>query len=138
MTRAQLNPVMAQEEPPSVIEETKSLQVTPRRLPFVEAMINDIMTKALVDSGATHNFLFEKKASRLRLKFVQTSNRIKAINSETQMGIWEDKLNFLILQMDDFDVILGVDFTKKVKAKVGIFLHYNGLIICRGDQSCFM
>ncbi|CAA6656247.1 unnamed protein product [Spirodela intermedia] len=38
--------------------------------------------------------------------------------------------------MDDFNVNLGVDFM--VKAKVGIFLHYNRLTICGGEQSCFV
>ncbi|CAA7404633.1 unnamed protein product [Spirodela intermedia] len=111
-------------------------------------MIDDIMTRVLVDSRATHNFLYERKASSLQLKLTQTSNKIKAINFEAQssiglarqvktwMGVWEDKLNFLVLQMDDFDIILGADFT--IKAKIGIFLHYNDLIICGGDQSYFV
>ncbi|CAA7403247.1 unnamed protein product [Spirodela intermedia] len=33
--------------------------------------------------------------------------------------------------MDDFNIILCIDFV--VKSKVRIFFHYNNLIIYRGD-----
>ncbi|CAA6667814.1 unnamed protein product [Spirodela intermedia] len=91
-------------------------------------MIDDIMTRVLVDSRATHNFLYERKATQ---SSIGLARQVK-----TWMGVWEDKLNFLVLQMDDFDIILGADFT--IKAKIGIFLHYNDLIICGGDQSYFV
>lgn len=45
-------------------------------------------------------------------------------------------LDFLVLKMDDFDVILGVNFS--IHAKVDIFYHYKRLIICGGEQLCFV
>ncbi|RVW59557.1 Retrovirus-related Pol polyprotein from transposon 297 [Vitis vinifera] len=40
--------------------------------------------KALVDSGATHNFVATKEATRLVLKLEEGTNQIKAVNSKTQ------------------------------------------------------
>lgn len=96
-----------------------------------------------MDSITIHNFLSIREAGRLGLSLVQLANYIKAMNFMivTPIGLtkyvitkvrqWKDMLDFLVLQMDDFDVILGVDFT--VHTKVGIFLHYNGLIIYGGE-----
>ncbi|CAA7398858.1 unnamed protein product [Spirodela intermedia] len=44
------------------------------------------------------------------------------------MGVWKDKLDFLVLWMENFDVILGADFA--VKAKPRIFFNYNSLLLC--------
>ncbi|CAA7406816.1 unnamed protein product [Spirodela intermedia] len=109
MTRAQLNPVLAQDQLSLVIEEA------PRKLLFVEAIINSTPTNVLVDSGATHKFLLEKEVHCLELSLVCTNNKIK---------------------MDDFDVIVGANFVTKAKAR--IFLHYNGILICRGKHSYFV
>lgn len=88
------------------------------------------------------------EACRLELRLVQSANCIKVVNLAaitpfglargiaTKVSQQQDMLDFLILQMGNFDVILGADFA--VCAKVGIFMHYNGLIICKGDQPCFM
>ncbi|CAA6662799.1 unnamed protein product [Spirodela intermedia] len=78
---SRLNPILAQNQPPPVIEEAL------RKLLFVEAIINSTSTKALVDSRVTHNFLSEKEAHRLGLSLVRTNNKIKAINSEAQTSV---------------------------------------------------
>ncbi|CAA6669844.1 unnamed protein product [Spirodela intermedia] len=77
MTRAQLNPVLAQDQLSLVIEEE-----APRKLLFVEAIINSTPTNVLVDSGATHKFLLEKEVHCLELSLVCTNNKIKVINSK--------------------------------------------------------
>ncbi|KAL6329429.1 hypothetical protein AAG906_020862 [Vitis piasezkii] len=40
--------------------------------------------KASVDSGATHNFVATREATRLGLKLEEDTSRIKAVNSEAQ------------------------------------------------------
>ncbi|CAA6654883.1 unnamed protein product [Spirodela intermedia] len=116
MARARLNPILAQDQPPPVIEEVphlntiqlmnvvqvKAIHEALMKLLFVEAIINSTPMKALVDLGATHNFLLEKEAHCLGLSLICTNNKIKAINSKaqtsvglaqhvkTQMGTWED------------------------------------------------
>ncbi|CAA7397480.1 unnamed protein product [Spirodela intermedia] len=101
MVRARLNPVLTQDQPSLVIEEiphlntiqllnvvqVKAIQEAPRKLLFVEAIINSTPTKALVDSKATHNFLLEKEAHHLGLNLVHTNDKIKAINSEVQISV---------------------------------------------------
>ena len=39
---------------------------------------------ALVDSGATHNFVSTREAARLGLKLVQDDSKLKAVNSQAQ------------------------------------------------------
>ncbi|CAA6670242.1 unnamed protein product [Spirodela intermedia] len=116
---------------------------------MARAQLNPILAQEYIGRlRATHNFLSKKEAHCLRLNLVHTNNKIKTINFEvqtsvrlaqhvkTQMGTWEDQLDFLMLQMDDFDVIFGADFATKAKAR--IFLHYNGILICGGKHSCFV
>ncbi|CAA7399212.1 unnamed protein product [Spirodela intermedia] len=86
MTKARLNPILAQNQPPPVIEEVPHLN-TIQLLNVVQAIINSTSTKALVDSRVTHNFLSEKEAHRLGLSLVRTNNKIKAINSEAQTSV---------------------------------------------------
>ncbi|KAA0056135.1 Asp_protease_2 domain-containing protein [Cucumis melo var. makuwa] len=52
----------------------------------------------MVDSSATHNFITEAEARRLRLRWEKDSGRMKAMNSVA------------LPVMDDFDVVLGMEF----------------------------
>ncbi|KAA0053837.1 uncharacterized protein E5676_scaffold352G007170 [Cucumis melo var. makuwa] len=53
-----------------------------RGLVYVDTWINQKPTKStMVDSGATHNFITEIEARRLRLHWEKDSGRIKAMNS---------------------------------------------------------
>lgn len=97
-------------------------------LMYVEAKINNKPTLALVDSGATNNFITEDEARRLGLKVVQGGGVMKAVNSPTtplagivqganiQLGTWSGKVNFSVARMDDFKLVLGLDFMRKVNA----------------------
>ncbi|KAE8724094.1 hypothetical protein F3Y22_tig00010927pilonHSYRG00135 [Hibiscus syriacus] len=50
--------------------KAKSLTPTPSNgLMYVEALINEKLTRAMVDTGATHNFVSKDKANRLGLKY---------------------------------------------------------------------
>ena len=49
---------------------------------YVHVMINGIRVKAMVDSGATHNFVATSEASRLGLKLVDDDSWIKDVNSK--------------------------------------------------------
>ena len=50
----------------------------------VHAVVNGVQVKALVDSGATHNFVATREATRLGLKLEEDTSRIKAVNSKAQ------------------------------------------------------
>ena len=69
---------------------------------------------------------------------------MKAVNSEAKpiaglakdvtlrLGQWSGLCNFMVVPLDDFEVIMGIDFF--VKAKVTIMPHLGGIFI--GDEHC--
>ena len=105
----------------------------------VHAVVNGVQVKALVDGGATHNFVATKEATRLVLKLEEDTNRIKAVNSKAQkiqgvaknilmqIGEWKDTCNLLCVPLDNFDLIIDVDFL--LRAKVALIPHLGGLMV---------
>ena len=114
----------------------------------VHVLLNGIRVKAMVDSGATHNFVATSEASRLNLKLVEDDSPIKAVNSKAQkiQGIAKDvllqvgeckgKINLLCVPLDDFNLILGIDFF--LKSKAALIPHLGGLMILEEKQPCFV
>ena len=119
-----------------------------KTLMHVQVLINGISVKAMVDNGATHNFVATSEASRLDLKLVDDDSRIKAVNSKAQriQGItkdvllqvseWKGKCNLLYIPLDDFNLILGIDFF--LKSKAALIPHLGGLMILEEKQPCFV
>ncbi|KAL6350235.1 hypothetical protein AAG906_004180 [Vitis piasezkii] len=78
-------------------------------------------------------------ATRLGLKLEEDTSRIKAINSKAhkiqgvaknilmQVGDWKGMFNLLCVPLDDFNLILGVDFL--LKAKVALIPHLGGFVV---------
>lgn len=59
---------------------------------FIDAVINSKLAKGtLVDSGATHNFIFEQEARHLEWKIEIDSGKMKATNSEALPIVRESK-----------------------------------------------
>ncbi|XP_062021178.1 uncharacterized protein LOC133737687 [Rosa rugosa] len=98
-------------------------------LMFVDGSINGKIAKSvMVDTGATHNFVSETEARRLGLKLEKDVGCIKAVNSKAspttglsrgvslKLGHWQGKTDLVVVQMDDFDVILGMKFLLANKA----------------------
>ena len=114
----------------------------------VQVSINEIRVKAIVDSGATHNFVATSEASRLGLKFIDDDSRIKAVNSKgqriqgiakdvlLQVGEWKGKCNLLCVPLDDFNLILGIDFF--FKSKAAMIPYLGGLMILEEKRPCFV
>ena len=102
----------------------------------------------MVESGATHNFVATSEASRLGLKLIDDDSRIKAVNSKAQriqgiskavilqVGEWKGKCNSLCVPLDDFNLILGIDFF--FKSKAAMIPHLGGLMILEEKQPCFV
>ena len=117
-----------------------------KTLMHVQVLFNGIRVKAMVDSGATHNFVATSEASRLDLKLVDDDSRIKAVNSKAQriQGISKDvllqvgewKINLLCVPLDDFNLILGIDFF--LKSKAALIPYLGGLMILEEKQPCFV
>ena len=87
---------------------------------YVSAKVNGQSVRALLDTGATHNFVSVDKAKRLGLKATKEGGTMKAVNSPAKpiagiaqgvhimLGTWSGKLDFSIVPMDDFKMVLGI------------------------------
>ena len=76
----------------------------------------------MVDSGATHNFITVTEARRLKLHWKKDTGKMKVVNSTTlhivgivkreaiQLRGWTGFVNFVVVGMDDFDVVLRMEF----------------------------
>jgi len=84
---------------------------------YIDVCINGKSTRAMVDTGATHNFVADQEARRLGLKLEKDSSKMKAVNSEARpiaglakgvsirIGPWAGTTNLMALPIDDFQVI---------------------------------
>uniref|UniRef100_A0A803MRW6 Uncharacterized protein n=1 Tax=Chenopodium quinoa TaxID=63459 RepID=A0A803MRW6_CHEQI len=93
----------------------------------VNGEVNEAPTRFLVDTGALHKFLAKEEAKALGVKFTKVDGGMKAINSASTpicgkawrvlvlLGKWKGKLDFLVVEMDDEDVVVGMEFLDKVR-----------------------
>ena len=119
-------------------------KVTDKGLMFIDASLNGKATKSvMVDTGATYNFISEAEAKRLGLKLQKDAGRMKAVNSKAlptaglakqvcvRMGTWEGLIDLIVVKLDDFDVILGMDF---LVDKGGIPIPGAHSLLLMGDR----
>nr|VVW92636.1 unnamed protein product [Nymphaea colorata] len=103
-------------------EETKVTTTPSTELMCIEILVNGRPTIAMVDTGATHNFISEEEVGRLGLTRGKGESRVKAVNSEARpiyaivrdavvkIEGWSGRANFSVVQTDDFQMILGMEF----------------------------
>ena len=85
---------------------------------FVDANMNSKTTKStMVDSGTTHNFIFEQEACRLEFKIEKDICKMKAVNSKAlpivgvskraslKLDEWRGDVDLVIVRMDDFNTV---------------------------------
>ena len=89
---------------------------TSRGLSYVQVEMNENGTEGMLDSSATHNFFADWMVQKFGLKVSKCSSKIKAVNLEAKpmlgiaygakfkVGEWTRKVNFLVMELDDFDV----------------------------------
>ncbi|KAL0303558.1 UNVERIFIED_CONTAM: Serine/threonine-protein kinase D6PKL1 [Sesamum radiatum] len=113
------------------------------KLNALVAEVNGKELMTMLDTGATHNFVAGREIQKLGLTLAQHSSRIKAVNFEAKpiysvtcvdlkVSSWTGKCNLMVVSLDDFDVILGMDFMLLVHAMVMPYL--SGLVFA--DASC--
>ena len=112
-------------------------------LMYVKACVNERKVWAMLDTGATNNFVSPAMAEHLGLEVVKSQSQVKAVNSRAQniqgtttfvleIGTWKQECGFVVLSLDDFDFILGMEFF--VQAKAVAMPHLGGLLIA--DERC--
>lgn len=96
-------------------------------LQYAKLRINGNETPALIDTGASHNFIDVDEAKRLGINYRPGKGTVKAVNSKaTQilgitkaratMGTWSKDLTFTIVKMDDHKTVLGQPFFHEASA----------------------
>ena len=130
-----------------LLSALQNVPKTPNKgLVFVDATINGKVTKALVDTGASHNFVSLEEAKRLNLKVVEGGGSLKAANSAAQpikgvahgvkvsLGAWTGQVDLTVAPMDDYSIVLGLEFFDKVRAFIIPFS--NSMCIMDGAKAC--
>ncbi|KAL6269883.1 hypothetical protein ACE6H2_026794 [Prunus campanulata] len=109
---------------------------------FVDAMVDGKTTRCLVDTGASHNFMSVQEAKRLGCRVLKEEGSMKTVNSTAKpidgvahgvkldIGTWKGVADFSVISMDDYDVVLGMEFMDEVKAFPIPF--YNIMCIAQG------
>ncbi|KAK3023565.1 hypothetical protein RJ639_044950 [Escallonia herrerae] len=114
-------------EEPKDMPPKKKGDVPGKGLMYVDIKVNGKAIRAMVDTGATHNYISSTEVERLGLTLEKGCGRVKAINSAAQpvagiarsvlikIGPYEGRTNFLVVIMDDFKLILGLEFLRDTK-----------------------
>ncbi|KAK2966251.1 hypothetical protein RJ640_008234 [Escallonia rubra] len=117
-------------EKPKDMPPKKKSDVPGKGLMYVDIKVNGKAIRAMVDTGATHNYISSTEVERLGLTLEKGCGRVKAINSAAQpvagiarsvlikIGPYEGRTNFSVVIMDDFKLILGLEFLRDTKTTV--------------------
>lgn len=92
---------------------------------YVDIGIKGKSVKAMIDTSATHNFMVDIKVIQLCLTMVKDQGKLKIVKSKAlatsgmaklvscKMGPWNGNISFIVAPLDDFDLVLGLDFLTK-------------------------
>ncbi|MBA0731624.1 hypothetical protein Golax_025532 [Gossypium laxum] len=97
-------------------------------LMFVNINIAGQKRNALVNTGASYLFIPKKAAGKLGLSIKKLNRKIKTVNSkeastvgvvhnvELQISEWKGKEEFEVIQLDDYDYVLGLNVFDRIQA----------------------
>ncbi|KAL0302206.1 UNVERIFIED_CONTAM: hypothetical protein Sangu_3114400 [Sesamum angustifolium] len=133
--------------PLQLVSASQERPAKQKGLMYVGVQINGKAVIAMLDSGASHNFVADREIQKLGLTLAQHCNLIKEVNSEAKpiqgvacvelkVSAWIGKCNLMVVPLDDFDVILGMDFLLLANAMVIPYL--NALFIADQNSTCFV
>lgn len=89
---------------------------------YVDIGIRGKSVRAMIDTGSTYNFMADIEARRLGLTIEKDQGKLKAVNSQAlttsgttklvpcKMGLLNGNISFTVVLLDDFNVILGLEF----------------------------
>ncbi|KAK3020405.1 hypothetical protein RJ639_045710 [Escallonia herrerae] len=131
-------------EKPKDMTPKKKGDVPGKGLMYVDIKVNGKAIRAMVDTGATHNYISNtsgKTGSNSRKGY----GRVKAINSASQtvaaiarsvlikIGPYEGRTNFSVVIMDDFKLILELEFLRDTKTTV---MPCTNTLATLGNKPC--
>ncbi|XP_054782108.1 uncharacterized protein LOC129289374 [Prosopis cineraria] len=128
-----------QDRPPSIKRDAQSHRshtscamvhtgLEEKGLLYADLAIQGKSASAMLDTGASHNFIEVEEAKRLGIQLNKGEGTIKAVNSpakqvlgiakdvKVKIGDWQGTLDFTVVPMDDFKVVLGLAFFCKAHA----------------------
>ncbi|GMP84440.1 hypothetical protein CsSME_00037971 [Camellia sinensis var. sinensis] len=126
------------------MQEPRSIQK--KDVLYAEVKVNGMTSHALVDTGATHNFVSIEEAKRLGLKMKEDKGWSKPVNAEAKpiqglvrsadmaIGTWTGQVELSVIEMDDHPMILGMDFMRK--NNVMPVPHTATMLLLAGDRPC--
>lgn len=109
------------------------------QLMHVVVKVNEFDIVVVVDTSATHTFISSKVVHDYRLKMSKCSNYLKMVTTKLQavddiaygvaviVRCCTYKVNILVINLDDYDMILDVDFY--MKAKLATMPHLDGVMV---------
>ncbi|XP_074285377.1 uncharacterized protein LOC141610956 [Silene latifolia] len=112
-------------------------------LMYVDLMVNGKQARALIDSGASHNFVTKEEADRLGLVLRDANSasvngkmrRVQGVAKKVavQLGEWAGELEFTTVPLDDFKIVLGMQFFQKalvvLKPSDGSMLTNGSIVV---------
>jgi len=117
-------------------------------LMYVKIGINGKNVNAMLDSGATHTFVAYRLVKELGLRLSDSHTSMKVVNSKAQriagmsydvpimLDQWRGKQDVLVVNLNDYNIILGLDFLRK--AKIVLMPYLNGVMIVSEGCPCFV
>ncbi|XP_039174337.1 uncharacterized protein LOC120296598 [Eucalyptus grandis] len=111
---------------------------------FVEVEVGGRTLYALVDTGASNMFMSTEVAKALGLHVEPSGKSYKPINSgdfhgigatpdvDVKIGGWRGRMAFEVIPLDDYDLILGMQFFKSVGAMIDMRTKCMMIL----DQKC--
>ncbi|KAL6142524.1 hypothetical protein ACLB2K_060804 [Fragaria x ananassa] len=116
---------------------------------YVDVKVGGTTVHALVDCGATHNFMTSEEARKLGVRVTKESGSVKAVNMaatpivgvvrdvEVRIGAWKGRVDFTVVKMDDYGMVIGLEFMDKVQA-FPIPFHNIFCIVAEGELPCMV
>ncbi|PPR93089.1 hypothetical protein GOBAR_AA27584 [Gossypium barbadense] len=111
-------------------------------LMFIDINIASQKRGAFVNTEASELFISEKAVKKLGLSIKKLDKKIKMVNSEEaptvgviqnvelQINEWKGKEEFEVIQLDDYDCVLGLNFLDRIQAVLYPWASQIHIVTC--------